>query len=346
MDPKSLILFFSLKQPRRIKVIENILIGRKTVSTLYWGMRYGILDYLGSLKHLNLVVSQRSLGHLVSRHLIEARDDSQYCLTVDGAQLAVKIRQQFYQPRFLSANLKYDLSRLRGRWLLAVQVISEYSYRIKNYYPIQIDFRDSTLIKHWFYEFKSADLVAKFIDLVSALMKFLDQFDTSLSWQAASSLVGKSNVGMTLTQQSQILNQPVTEMKFRQIDTLGALIKIILDRPQPFSRELLEGLRQSPVSNSALTTYRLAHRMNFSQIAKVQSIKLSTVKEHLLTVAIFKSQTFPFRQFLPKDLIKKFQQIYSGNQDDWQFSRFQQVFNQPVDFFYFRLYQIMRSNND
>nr|WP_225426262.1 hypothetical protein [Levilactobacillus brevis] len=37
MEPVDLLPLLSESQPRRLRVVENLLRGRRTVSTLYWG---------------------------------------------------------------------------------------------------------------------------------------------------------------------------------------------------------------------------------------------------------------------------------------------------------------------
>ena len=44
--------FFSYHQPRRIRVIENLLTNRLTVSNLFWGQQYGLLQWLGADRQL------------------------------------------------------------------------------------------------------------------------------------------------------------------------------------------------------------------------------------------------------------------------------------------------------
>ena len=43
----------SYHQPRRERVIENVLANRQTVSTLFWAQHYGILTWLGARRRLS-----------------------------------------------------------------------------------------------------------------------------------------------------------------------------------------------------------------------------------------------------------------------------------------------------
>lgn len=344
MDPQSLLLFLSLRQPRRIRVIENVLVGHKTVSNLYWGMRYGILDYLGALKSVNKQTDQNALQQLINNGDVITPDYREYSLTLRGYQKAVKLRNKWYVPKYLKYHLNYDLPRFKARLLLAVQVASEYSYHNRNYYPVQIDYRDAEFVKQWFYHYRDHYLTKRCYQfLVNAFQQF-NQLDPTLGWQAANLLVGHNDPGQTLDQQGRKLHQPVTEMLFRQLDILCAFVAMLNQKNNVFS-PLLFQLRNSPISDSAIRTYQLAQQhCHFNQICNIQRLRLSTVKEHLLGVAVFiKRASFPYQAFISEPMMKSLNQLYQGNPDKWDYSKYQSVTGQHLDFFYFRLFQILRS---
>ncbi len=67
MDAAQLIIFLSPTAPRRLRVIENILVGKRTVSTLYWGMRYHQLSWLGYEKRLTRKVMDQTVLELKNK---------------------------------------------------------------------------------------------------------------------------------------------------------------------------------------------------------------------------------------------------------------------------------------
>lgn len=340
MDPQVLISFFSSRQPRRIKVIENLLRGRETVSTLYWGMRYHLLGYLGTLKSINLRITQRSLIQLVTRDELIELSDNNYLINPHRYRVIKRPPLR----RYLGINLRYDLKRFKARFLLATQVVSEYSYRNSNYYPLQIDFQDARLVKYWFHDYKKLNLVTRFYRILRAYFAKLAKDDRTLAWQAVSLLIGHQIPGQTLMQLQQRLKRSVTELKLRQLEILCGLVAFALQNDDQLLVPLLKDLRMTPVSNSALLTFRLCLRhLPLSVIARRRRLKRSTIKEHLLTVAIFSDQRFPYRLFINDNLMNELGRVYHGDIDQWNYDRFRQVTGKSIDFFYFRLYQIMRS---
>lgn len=146
-----LLMLLSAKQLRRIRVVENILHNRRTVTTLFWGMRYQILPWLGSDRQLQRNTFDAAINQLVATRLAQI-DQSQILLTDAGSQAKAKFEQQHYQPEFQRFYLLADLDKVEQRLLLAGQVLSEYSYHNKNYAPLSFDEDDLQTVKQWFHQ--------------------------------------------------------------------------------------------------------------------------------------------------------------------------------------------------
>ena len=340
MDPQTLISFFSSRQPRRIKVIENLLQGRETVSTLYWGMRYHLLNYLGTLKSIDFRVTKRSLIRLVNQDRLIKVGKRSYIIN----SRRVELTKSNSLAKSLRINLYYNLKRFKARFLLATQVVSEYSYRNSNYYPIQINIHDAKIVKYWFHYNKRSHLVTRFYQVLKTYFSKLSKDDETLAWQAASLLIGYRVPGRTLMQLKQELGFPIVKLELRQLEILCGLIDYLLQDRDRLLVPLLAGLKVNPVNNSALLTFKMyLHQVSLLAIARRRHLKISTVKEHLLTVAIFSDQRFPYHLFFSSHLLNDLKRVYYGNVDRWSYDRFQRLTGRSIDFFYFRLYQIMRS---
>ena len=78
--------FFSYHQPRRIRVIENLLVSRRTVANLFWGQQYGLLNWLGADRQLQRADYDALLRRLVAKKLIVIDDQQQARLTCVGVR--------------------------------------------------------------------------------------------------------------------------------------------------------------------------------------------------------------------------------------------------------------------
>ena len=172
MDEFRLLSFLSDQQPRRKRVVENILKGRRTVSTLFWGMRYGILDWLGYEKKLQRDTYDSVFDQLIQEQLVEAVDQ-QFRLTEFGTARLNQLAKTHYQPQNLAVGQFYDSQLFQERLLLIIQVVSEYSFDNRQYYPQLASQANLQFAREWFRWFKingTVDLFAKEIqDLLQNL---------------------------------------------------------------------------------------------------------------------------------------------------------------------------------
>ncbi|UQS86560.1 helix-turn-helix domain-containing protein [Nicoliella spurrieriana] len=346
MDQDLIMFFLSAEQPRRIKVIENTLIQRRTVSTLFWGMRYQINDFMGLSPKLNSINTNHELVKLIQAGLVTKNDDSHYRLTSLGTARIHTHQPYFSSSTGLSANANYNLLQFRKRWLLALQITSEYSYRNQHYYPMLIGNRDDSFIKQWFHHFKNHGLVN---EIKRGLNHFLSQLPNDLAWQFVKRLNGHSMTGMTLLQQSAVLKRTTGSLLIDEWYLFDNLIIFLLNHQSqyPACYDLLMGTHRDQVSNSARQTYQFFLQNNHLKlIANYRKLRLSTVKEHLLEVAILDFKTHAvFKQMFDRNTWQLLGNLYHGNLDNWQFDRIKQQ-RPDFDYFYFRMYQILRSNQD
>ena len=95
-----LLSFFDERQPRRIRVIENTLRNRRTVSTLFWAKQYGILKWTGATRSLERQQVENSIEELVKANLIQRDPAGQVLLTTLGVLRQEELASRQYQPHF------------------------------------------------------------------------------------------------------------------------------------------------------------------------------------------------------------------------------------------------------
>jgi uncharacterized protein YpbB len=105
-------------------------------------------------------------------------------------------------------------------------------------------------------------------------------------------------------------------------------------------------VQSSPVSKSAQQTYQAFTQTHaLTKIATARKLKLSTVREHLLEVAIW-LPSFPFTTVLDAQVIETLTRCFAGQPEiaSWSFQDAQAALPE-LDFFEFRLFQIMRCHH-
>lgn len=339
MDAKQLITFLSPAAPRRLRVIENILVGKRTVSTLYWGMRYHQLSWLGYEKKLSRRVMDQAVHELKTKGLVDvAATNAQ--LTAKGAKAQQQIILDSYQPEHLNVRLVIDIDTFWSRLLLATQVVSEQAYQNGQYYPLQVTWTIKQWIKQWFRHFHDTDLKTVFYDFWQS---FFAQLPEQQATFMSRLLVGHQRPGETLLQVAQGLSISETEAQVMETDLICQLAKTISQSQTACLNTLLAGLQRPLVSSSAqLTLNSFMAGESLETISGKRSLKLSTVREHLLEAAIMlPKEQFDFQRILTPELVSQMtSRLADTPLDDWQFKQLEDL---PVEFWQFRLLEILRS---
>ncbi|WP_076461804.1 helix-turn-helix domain-containing protein [Limosilactobacillus caccae] len=335
---ESMLRFFSYQQPRRIRVVENVLKSRRTVANLFWAQQYGILPWLGANRRLSRADYDHAIASLVEQELLRVDEEKQALLTEKGVAVLENKRPQLYEPSFYAWFWLANTSRLMERLLLAVQVVSEYSYHQRKYVPLQLPYSEMQAVKQWFRQNYSPTVVKHFYDDLHRFSAAIASEDEKLAVDFVNMLVGHGTAGWTLEQAGQYLQMPLTEVGFLRHDEMLALAAYAAKLTGPLQQLLGPLLNTSPLTHSAQLSLGSYQRgFTIGQIAKQRRLKENTVREHLLEAAIMTPDQLKWEQLLPAQLRDQLSQQYKGAATGWHY---QGPANDNQGFFEFRLYQI------
>lgn len=346
MDEFRLLSLLSAEQPRRQRVIENVLKGRRTVSTLFWGMRYGILDWLGYEKRLSRQYYDGLFHQLLAEEKL-ASANQQFVLTAVGQSRLTELAPMHYQPRFLGVGRQFDGHRFKERLLLMIQVVSEFSYGNRRYYPLQVSQDNLQFVRSWFRWFKQNNYTVEAFQ--SELETYLSHLgDDQLALMLAQRFVGHDTVGETTEQLALQLERPASQIAEIQDDLMLGMIPVIQANEASVLYPILSGLVINPLSESAYQTLTEIKRgLTFDQIIRARRLKESTVREHMLEAAILLPiEDVPYDRLLNEETQASLNKIFESQAlDDWDFERAHSKMP-ALSFFEFRLYQILRSKTN
>lgn len=303
-------------------------------------MRYQILPWLGSGRQ----VSRQQLDTEIARLLREQKvtvADHQVLLTPEGAEAKCQFEVDHYQPQFLDSYLHFNIAQVLQRFLLAGQVVSEFSYHNRQYAPFSFDEDELRAVKYWFSRQNKDSLVTDFKLQLSQFLRMVPDREASV---VVLQMIGHQQAGASLTQLGEQLKINSNDLQVIQRDLFGGLAQYVHQQQQGVLFELVQPLwRANLSSKSAKESYRLfTNGLSVPKISSVRHLKAGTIREHLLEVAIFAGASFPYHQILDQEkqvaLKQRFEHIPI---DEWHFDGGGSA--APAEFFYFRLYQIMRS---
>ncbi|USS87407.1 helix-turn-helix domain-containing protein [Fructilactobacillus hinvesii] len=332
LDQELSLLLVDQREWRRPRSLENLVKGKRTVATLYWGLRYQLLGLLGIARYLE--VSKLDFVGLEQQRLLQT-NAGKVRLTPLGAQQQAKLKAQLqmgWKVRFQTT----DLMRLKHRFLLLIQVASEYHHHQNQYFVLKTSLREQQWIKRYFGQLRSGKKLEQFPDNVSA---FLAKLPEVVAQVVGAELVGYHNNGRTRDQIAQELCQSSLAIAFLELTALAALVDWGSAHPDSLLTPLKNGLERGLISKNAVQTLRL-YQANHSlkQVARKQRIRLSTVQEHLLEVAIYLPiAQFPYLDFVSAEMKQDLMERLGTDLDDWQFEAER---DSELSFFQFRLIQI------
>ncbi|RRK10990.1 hypothetical protein D1831_04735 [Lactiplantibacillus garii] len=339
------ILLLFAPTPRRAKGIFNVLRGRRTVSTLFAGLTYGCLDQLDSWHGVPLETFLATTTKLVTAGDLTSPEAGYYQLTAQGMVHQRALKKERYQPVASVTFQTVAVRRFAALSQLALQVVSEAAHHENRYYPVTTDPGVQATVKAWFRRYRGPELAPT---IFAALKAFLTTLPDELARIFVQSLTGYQFPGQTDAQLAAQFNREPVELLVIRRDLTCRWIVWLQHHPQdPLWALLAPLVKASPVSDSAQQTLQEFLRGgDLAAIAQRRKLKLSTVREHLLEVAILTPE-FPFDQLLSPALITQLTTVFADQPDltSWRFDQVQRVAPQ-LDFFYFRLFQIMRCQHD
>lgn len=293
--------FFEYQQPRRIRVIENLLTNRRTVANLFWGQQYHLLNWLGADRGLRRTDYDAALHELMKMGLLEL-DDQYAQLTAKGVEKVETSRSCRYQPTFLKWYWLVNTNQLNQRFTLGMQVIAELAYHNARYVPVNVAYRHLMAVKQWFrYErHRYPYLVQTVYQDVKQLGAGLASADPRLAAALTLSMVGYHLPALTSDQLTQALDLDPAETPVLVHDLHLGIAAYSSHTAGPLHDLIQPLLATGPLSRSAANTLRYYQNgQSLTEIARYRHLRLSTVREHLLEVAILCPDQLNWKQLLP-----------------------------------------------
>lgn len=338
VEPLDLIHLLSDQQPRRLRVIENLLRGRRTVSTLYWGQRYGLLYLLDLDKALD-----RGGLDVVARQVVAQKwatwvADEQPVLQLTAAGVRAQVAHPTYQPVTWERWSQVDLNAARQRLLLAIQVVSEYVHQTKRYYPLATDLPTRQAVRSWFYRMRRPELAST---MLQALQNSLEQLPEPVAAVTTAGLTGFHQPGLTTQQLAGDLDQTAWEVYLMHVDAVVTIAAAARQPDHPLNG-LLATTWTSPVTRSAQATLAaVTAGSSLDQVAHQRKIKPSTAREHLLEAAIMLPLTaIPYQRLIPPADRTALLAALPVDLNAWEYTALSPELQHRYDFFTFRLLAI------
>lgn len=318
------VLFIEDKQFRKEKTIQNILKGKKTVANLYAAKKYNLLNFIGLYKNIDQIKPNRSLF-----------DSNNGEMKLNQRGMTVKKEfEKMLNFRAIVNNSYYDIYEFKRRFLLILQIMSEFYHHNNLYLPIENQNYRRFYVKQWFHNLNDKHEAA--VELKNKLTSFLESLLPIEAEIFSQTFVGYNNHGKTIFQISEengISNRLVQLIEF---NVCCQMIDFFHDSTT--YSVIVNDVSKSIVNKNALKTLTfLEKNYSIKQIMDKMKSKKSTIQEHILELAIYDLLNEKIvTRFLNIDLYQQLKKdndkIYNLNFSDLDLN---------CSFFEFRLCQIL-----
>lgn len=323
-------------QPRRFRVIENIVRNKRTQANLFWGLNYQLLNWSGSNNQLSRQEFDQWLGSQQRAGSLMIKGNYAW-LTNVGMQLKQSCLQSMYQPHNSQWSWLINQQKFADRFLLGVQAASELAHRHRHYVPLNISPTEMVTVRKWLANPQITNQLEIELQMIG---QNLARQDNRLAEFFAHRLIGYRTTGWTNQQAQLTLKLSAEEIQILNWDVWLGVAGYLKMHSQCNLYRLMESLiSQVPISNSAWQTLQdFQEEVTIQAIARRCHLKVSTVREHLLEAAIIVPQAIDWDRLLPWAIEQQLRDRYSGPVAEWHFKSV--TTDSAAEFFSFRLYQI------
>lgn len=336
-----LLNLFDEHQPRRLRVIENVLKSRRTVSNLFWAQQYGLLKWLGAYRTLTRTHYDDELSQMQQAGWLTIQEQ-QVRLTSAGVIAQEELRTTCYHPAFLDWYWLANTKMVEERFLLGVQVVSELSYHHQRYLPISNSVSELAFIKQWLRRWPGS--IGELSHQLFCELLTVGQALASEDPRAANLLVdllpGNLNSGMSMELICHSLKVDLDQAMLIKHDALLAVAAYAHNTNGVLHSLLTDLLCSSPLSNTVLQSLTMLQRgLTIPEISQRRHLKANTIREHLLEAAIIAPQSLDWLTLIPLPNQAELKQRYQGEPAQWSYLG---PDHDPIAFFYYRLWQIIQ----
>ncbi|ALS00602.1 hypothetical protein ATZ33_04200 [Enterococcus silesiacus] len=334
MEPFFILALFQHGYKARTSTLYHLLKGKRTSSVLLYGFLYENLHFFQLFPALSEVQFNNIIADLIKQKLLRQTVDGEVQITTKG-----QLDTHRYLTNFSWINNYHFGKTDEMIWRLlqfTVQVVSHLSYTNKNYIPLEQSPLYQKQVKMYI---KSMPKV----ELIKTVKQEWTQIFSCLSDEEANYFVkqfsGYQQIGKTAFQLADDQGNPFDRFMFSK-EKLHHLLSTIEQMPDgSFLKALiLQMIKQNENKSMNETKAYLERLDSVEKLAEQRKIKVSTIKDHLMELAL--TGDFPFDSFITTKT-SDFLLECSPPYQDWSYRSLKQL-NPALDYFEFRLYQIQK----
>ncbi|WP_146923604.1 helix-turn-helix domain-containing protein [Alkalibacterium kapii] len=342
---KYVISLFNEKTCVTTRQLKLIATAKRTPSVLFNVEKNKLYALFGLFPEMTEKKWEKLSMFLVSNDLL-ALQDEHLVLTEKGIKSKTAFSDQFPVINHLNQLSYYGtLPLFFNRMIFVTQVLSEYSFRNKNYSPFLSSVNEQRKLKQWLIEQKlpmnsltsnwAAELKAMLKTLPTEEADFISAHFTGYDVYGETSRQLQERYGFSKEEyrvRLQQFNYKITLLEPTQYPLLSALLK-------DTHKECHEGL-----SHSANITKQLLEKgKGIDDVARMRKLKVNTIREHILECVLILNWPY-FKRYISREKYAACRALLN-KKPKLQYAEAKNVV-EDLDFFVFRLVEIERTRRN
>lgn len=330
--------------------LYHILIGKRTASILFKAHTYQMIKFFSIFPNLKREHYDQMIQLFISRSWIKANGASEEFYLSEEGRMEV---EHYFSEHFYPTNVNQLLNGKTSKefWkkiVFLTQVLSELRHQNKRYLPLDKEWKNQLWVKNWLKNnpWDKQDLAQNFGKEWIQVLTMMDSFSAEI---VVSQLTGHEKFGKTITQLASMHKIEALEIAFLLQHAIIQLMDQIVQKKEEYPLFYLiyqectgdpyNGLSQS----TRLTAYYLDKGLSIETIALKRKLKVNTISEHVIELAIIFSD-FDVSNVIPDS---DYQRLITAFQSNEKITYEELEKDMPqLPFSWYRLIQVERSRTD
>lgn len=333
---------FSRDDKLNAKQLELIGIGRRTPSILYTVERKRLFSLYGMFPHWDEHMWIRIMNAFEKRKWLIVDEDGA-SLSLEGEREKEQyLKSISFFPCIQSIEYTKTRPSFWDRFLFICQILSEFSYNNKHYFPHLTSAENQRQTKQWInnQRLPMKELTKKWADEFTLFLETLPQGYADL---LVDQLMGYEQSGLTKRQLLETYALSETDYTVLMTHLLESFRLFSFKHDVSLIQNLWSAIHleeSNGLNKSAFETLQFIEKgYDMANIARMRRLKENTIIEHLLEIVLVTHWT-GYRQFIPDDAYEMIQQCFI-DKPHLTYGEFK-VTNPDLPFYWFRLIEIER----
>lgn len=280
------------QEERSVSAVYYLLQGKQSIQSIQDAHLFRLTHYYRVYKHLKKSDFMTKINNLENKGLIQRINQADYYTINEKGKRWLEQNQILAQDLHLNGLTYHQMDdEFVARLLLMIQVWTN-GLKKNNKYISVIDKSEVQLWVKSYYNQTKIDIKAYLQLLYDELVQILKSINKDMAEIFILQLTSYQRFGLTTMQLANKYHLLPEDIHFMTMSVIHRILQAVETEPKQYRvlTQMKKGLRQATsLTNSATRTNDLLNRgFTLEQIAKIRHLKINTIYDHIVEIAIHK----------------------------------------------------------